>query len=542
MWFERLLANTSWRNKILGFAGTFVAAIAATGIVGGYTIYAQNEKIKNALNSSQLRVASAANAQLYIVRMGRAQGEVISAIDSQDIRQAAIRAIRASSLLDESIQNLQQTMPDNDHVQELATLLREISPLKMDVIRFARENDDINALAKVNEIRAAMARIEELSEELVISERTLLRDTSSSVAEAGNRIIFFMAALVGCGVLLALAAGLTAARLMTRPLSALEQSIHALAKGDLSIHLEEPPGRDEICRTMRAMSETIRSLHGMVGRIHAGAERLSIEAGSVSDGSQHIQRISIVLHNAVDHIRRDTDIVLDSVNQARPRLAQASKHVAETSERAVDSAKKVSDAVASFQDFQTNMESTANVTRELAKTAQTITGITQTIRSISSQTNLLALNAAIEAARAGEHGRGFAVVADEVRQLAQRADDATVEIAALVDRVSSGVRQTNALLEQSVTDARQNIGRLNDVASEMNNLATQAHFMISTMREVVAVINEQEPAVAGIHKAAHDLHGLSAETNQQTELLNNLSGALIQRAGELHEIVDKFKL
>lgn len=542
MWFERILANIGWRSKILGFTGIFILAIAATGAVGGYTVYTQSENIKDALRVSQARVVAAANAQLAIARMGRAQNEVISASDHQQVRQAAIQAIQASSLLDESIQILQQTLPDNGHVRELAGLLAEINPLKMDVIRLARANDGAAARATVRDMHDAMARVDTLSAELVDTERAKLRGTIASVAQAGGQTVYNMAVLIGGGILLALAAGLMASRLMTRPLSILEESMRALAGGDLSMQLEAPPGRDEIFRTLRATATTIRSLHGMVERIHAGAERLSAEAGHVSDGSHHIQRISAVLHDAVDHIRHDTDTVLDSVNQALPRLARASDHVAQTSERAVSAAKKVGDTVISFQSFQGHMESTAAVTRELTVTAKTITGITQTIRAISSQTNLLALNAAIEAARAGEHGRGFAVVADEVRQLAQRADDATVEIATLIDRVSSGVGRTDALLEQSVSEARRNIDQLNTVAGEMNDLSTQARSMIHTMQEVVAVINDQEPAVAGIHKAAHELHGLSAETTQQTELLNALSGTLIKRAGELHEIVDKFKL
>ena len=541
MTLQALFANTRWRRKILGFSALPALLIVIVGAMGAYNIYDLSRTVVSVQSKSQANVDSAMQARTAILEMGRAQAELIAAHDPQNIRAGAIGAIRASSLLDESLQNLDTTLGGDANVAELLRLLEQIKPQKMQLIQQAKANKDTEALATNSEMAQTLSQIYTLSNEIVLQQQQAMSDTIKAWDERGKRTMALLAAISAAGIVVAVIVSLLLARLVTEPLTLLERGMGALATGDLRVSLP-PGGADETGRTIDALSKTVRDLHLLIGKVHGGAVKLNTETAAVSSSAGNIRGVSGRLHDAAKDIKREAEVVVTASTETLASLNETAVNAKLASHTALRSAEQIMATVRSFDQFQASMEHTAAATRELAQTAGEITGITKTIRDISSQTNLLALNAAIEAARAGEQGRGFAVVADEVRQLATRTNAATDGISTLIERISASVGRTVQMLEKSVAEVKDNATGLQQVAADTNTSRNQTDQMRAAIESMVVVIRTQDVAMHGINTAASALYELSDEANRQTDVLHDFSHRLKTEAQELNQAVERFKL
>ncbi len=539
--FERLLGRFKWRSKILALTGILVLGTIAVGAMGAFSILKLTQEVNQANMVAAVRMNTVEDAQVALLHMNIAQAEVIAHVDKKEIRMAAIAAIKSAADLEERITSLLDVLPGNPNVIELQSLVAEINPKRMEVIKLAKKDRDLEAIRALDVMQPLFARIDELSAAITTEQRVAMDQQLIDIEAAGKRTIYVLMIFVAVGAFISVLFSLLLARFAVKPMFALEQAMDALSNGDLRVKLENA-GKDEVGSIIKAMNRTVGDLHGIITKVYGGTTTLSTEAENVAQAANGIHNVSTRLHGSVKGLKSDAGVVMSTTNGAVEELERAAVKAQESADTSERMANKVNETSVSFEHFQKNMEHTAEVTRELSNTAETITAITQTIRDISSQTNLLALNAAIEAARAGEQGRGFAVVADEVRQLASRTGEATSEISGLVETISANVGNAVQMLEGSVSESRQNIERLTTVSDETALSRDQAVQLRDAMHEVVQMIGEQERAVGGINEAVNSLVELSGETNNQTQTLHGLSGSLNEAAGDLGQLVERFKL
>ncbi|MCE4073114.1 methyl-accepting chemotaxis protein [Pseudomonas nitroreducens] len=351
--------------------------------------------------------------------------------------------------------------------------------------------------------------------------------------------------LIVASAALALLVGALASLLITwmivRPLRQVIGMASRIAEGDLSVSIDVRR-KDEVGQLMGAVGSMADSLRGIVSRLSDGVGQITASAQALSSVTERTQ-------HGVNSQKAETDQVATAMNQ----MAATVHDVARNAEEAASSAEQADGKVASGQDVvrQTlgRIEQLADAVRaatesieQLGRESQSIGSVLVVIKNVAEQTNLLALNAAIEAARAGEQGRGFAVVADEVRALARRTQQSTAEIETLIAALQSGattsvqrMQRSHALVEMTVGDAVQTEAALGNIAS--------AVAVIHQMNQQIAAASEQQSAVAEeISRSVTSIRGIADESAQAMESTASSSVELAQLSRELQGLVGQFRL
>lgn len=349
--------------------------------------------------------------------------------------------------------------------------------------------------------------------------------------------------IVGAIIVIALIATLLLAWLLTRSITTpLEQALRAartIAAGDLSQPIQVQ-GKDEPAQLLGALASMQEQLQATIRGISESAQQLASAAEEMS--------------SVMEQSTRGLQAQNDEIEQAATAVTQMSAAVDEVAGNAVSSAEasqasdedskhghyQISETISSIQSLVNEVLDASGKAEGLALQAQDISKVLEVIRGIAGQTNLLALNAAIEAARAGEAGRGFAVVADEVRSLAQRTQDSTEEIEQMITGIQQGTQDTVGALTSSAEHASQTLQRANSAGSALEKI-TAAISQISQRNLVIASAAEQQASVAReVDRSLVNIRDLSTQTAAGATQTSAASQELSRLAVDLNGLVTRF--
>ncbi|WP_313132150.1 methyl-accepting chemotaxis protein, partial [Stutzerimonas nitrititolerans] len=362
-------------------------------------------------------------------------------------------------------------------------------------------------------------------------------------AEFQERIDALVMIMLGSAVVLLALMGLLAllmSNALLRPLMLIKNNLDDMAQGDGDLTQRLPvTSSDELGDLARSFNRFVEKIHSLVQQVAGTTTQLAGLVGAVASQAQRSEQ-------AMAAQRHETDQVATAINE----MSAAAHEVAMSAQRAAEAAQEtdqqgqaakrvVDGSVQQIHALVGELRESGESLDGLRKDVQGIVGVLDVIRAVAEQTNLLALNAAIEAARAGEAGRGFAVVADEVRALASRTQQSTVEIQGMVDRLQSTTARTVAGMQHASEQGESTREQSNQAGASLDAIAALIG-TINSMNAQIASAAEEQTAVAeeinrSVHHIADAVDGVAseaAESAQTSRELNALAESLQRLVGQ----------
>ncbi|MBE6104818.1 MAG: HAMP domain-containing protein [Anaerovibrio lipolyticus] len=367
--------------------------------------------------------------------------------------------------------------------------------------------------------------------------------------------------------------GYVFANRITQPIISVTDRLKVFATGDFRTDSSDDArfdSNDEIGEMRQAMRTLQSSISTMMKKVMATAQQVTDSAGQLNDSASQSAEVSNSVANSMVNVAGNCSEQFTEIETANGQVETLGQHmmnfvntiqhssevVQVTQEKAVAEAKTVEGAVEQMKLIQTSVTQSAAVITELGEESDRIGKIVDTISSIAAQTNLLALNAAIEAARAGEHGRGFAVVADEVRKLAEQSSESAGEIAGLITSIQEKSQKAVAVMQEGVGRVEAGTKVVQDSGASFNEIAEMVRKVVEASQEmdnIVNALNENTKTIGGaiqtvavksssVSSEAESVSAASEELTATMSEIESSSGVLAEMAKDMLKSVENFKM
>jgi len=371
----------------------------------------------------------------------------------------------------------------------------------------------------------------------------LVRVSEAESLAATNAIRFVLASMIGVTAVVVFVVALLFARTLSKPINLLVSRLKDIAEGegDLTQRVDQAR-KDELGELGKWFNTFVEKVNGVNSEVCATARDVAGAATQIAASSEEMAQGIGEQNQQVTQISAAVEEMSASIVEVARKSAQAAENAQESGKVAQEGGRVVSETIQGMNEISAAVSSSAASVSELGKRGEQIGQIIEVINDIADQTNLLALNAAIEAARAGEHGRGFAVVADEVRKLADRTTKATEEIGESITAIQTETAQAVERMNAGTQQVQVGVEKATRAGKSLEQIVAGAQEVATMIRSIAAAAEEQS---AASEQVSRGVQSVSAVTNQSAEGANQAAMAANQlstKAEQLQALVSRFKL
>ncbi|MCV4274157.1 methyl-accepting chemotaxis protein [Pseudomonas capsici] len=407
-------------------------------------------------------------------------------------------------------------------------------------ISLAGETDQINGLI-TGDLKVYSDQMAPLLEKLIALNTAGANKAVEDASDQYQNSRFMIAGMIVAAALLTVLLAVLLTRSIVRPLMEAVQVAEDVAAGDLSKNVVVQ-GNDEVSRLQQALS-------GMQLNLRQTIQQISESATLLASAAEELDAVTNESSRGLQQQNNEIEQAATAVNEMTAAVEEVARNAVSTSEAsrlsshsALEGRNRVSETLSSIQQMTRDVAVTSDQVRSLAQQSQAIGKVLDVIQAIAQQTNLLALNAAIEAARAGEAGRGFAVVADEVRALAHRTQTSAQEIEVMVGGIQNDTEQAVISMQNSSSKAEATLDVAQSAGQALEEI-TQAINEISERNLVIASAAEEQAQVAReVDRNLVNIRDLSLQSTTGADQTTTASHELSRLAVDLNKMVTRFKV
>ncbi|PIA70277.1 chemotaxis protein [Ectopseudomonas toyotomiensis] len=389
------------------------------------------------------------------------------------------------------------------------------------------------AKVKMDAMRRILSEIQ--SEERALLEQ---RTASMNAAKSESLVILLVGGLIAA--VLAISVAFLLSHSIAGRLRQVVEVARNVAQGRLDSDIERA-GRDEIGVLLDAFATMQERLREMIGQIRAGAVQLVEAAQNISSASTQLSVSTQEQSQAASSMAATVEELTVSINHVAENANEAHGLSSDSGRQSAEGGAVIQETLASMQRIADTVQGAAAQIAELGQHSDQISSIVNVIKEIADQTNLLALNAAIEAARAGEQGRGFAVVADEVRLLAQRTANSTQEITEMIKKIQLGTRSAVSNMEVGVQQVNGGVAQASQAGDAIVTIRQASASVVGVVDQISMALREQTVASQDVARNVERIAQMSMENSEAVAETSRTAQGLQQLALSLEKQVASFR-
>ena len=327
----------------------------------------------------------------------------------------------------------------------------------------------------------------------------------------------------------------------SKQLSAAQTAVTSVSNFDLTQSIPVG-GQDEISALLSALSEMQVRLRDVVMQVRDGATSLEQMSGDLAGASANVARASEQQASSASGMASSMEQLSVSIDQMREHATDSNDLAVRSGDASREGSAITRSAAQEMAAIADGARQSATIVADLGGLSAEISGIVNVIKEIADQTNLLALNAAIEAARAGEQGRGFAVVADEVRKLAERTSSSTQQIGDMISRIQSGTQRAVQAMESGVSRANEGEELARRAGESIDQIEQRTSEVVRAVKEIQLALSEQSAAAKDVAVRVEQIAQMTETNSNASSQTSNNANQVSGLAGRLNELVAGFRV